>query len=150
MGGHAAPKIRRLEEGDMQNGFLESLDSLSVSSDMDESRARGIFRAVCSDPNRIVLVAELNGRVVGTATVLIDQKFIHDGGRACHIEDVAVSADRQGAGIGASLIRACLEHASKAGCYKTTLMCSEEVVGFYRRLGFRPRDTGMRFDHDGP
>ena len=140
-------RIRQLEERDLLNGFLLSLDSLRDASSMDESRALEIFRAVSSRPDHTVLVAELDGRIVGTATVLIEQKFIHCGGRAGHIEDVTVAKGVQSRGIGRSLVRACLEHAAAAGCYKTVLECADVVKEFYCSLGFRHHSSGMRFDH---
>lgn len=142
------PTIRVLKEDDILNGFLNSLDSLSETSSMGGPEALAIFNKVRSDPNHVILVAELAGRVVGTMTMLIDQKFIHNGGRVCHIEDVAVSRDVQGMGIGTLLGRACLDYAAKAGCYKTVLECRRDIIPFYERMGFHVHGTAMRFDHD--
>ena len=147
MGGAPGLRIRRLQEEDIFNGLLLSLDSLREASGMAESEARDVFHRICSNPDHVVLVAELDGRVVGAATLLIEQKFIHNGGRAGHIEDVAVLDDMQGSGIGASLVRACLDHAARAGCYKTVLQCTDAVKEFYQDLGFRHHGSGMRFDH---
>ena len=74
----------------MTRGFLATLDSLRPASGIDPDRAREIFKGVESNQNHIIVVAEAGGQVVGTATLLIEQKFIHDGGMAGHIEDVAV------------------------------------------------------------
>ena len=44
-------KIRELEEGDLFNGFLESLDSLRKASDLDPKKAKEILKKMRSIPN---------------------------------------------------------------------------------------------------
>ncbi len=139
--------VRPLTECDLNNGFLETLDALRPASDLAPQRAREVFRRLDGNPDCVVAVAVAGGRVVGAATLLIEHKFINQAGRAGHIEDVAVAADRQGTGIGGALIRYLLARAAEAGCYKTILDCADDVVPFYERLGFRRRTNGMDFRH---
>ena len=143
----ARVRVRPLREVDLHNGFLETLDALRPASDLAPQRAREVFRRLDGNPDCVVAVAVAGGRVVGTATLLIEHKFINQAGRAGHIEDVAVAADRQGTGIGGALIRYLLARAAEAGCYKTILDCADDVVPFYERLGFRRRTNGMDFRH---
>jgi glucosamine-phosphate N-acetyltransferase len=91
-------------------------------------------------------VACLDGRVVGSASLLVEEKFIHGGGLSSHIEDVAVHRDFQKQGIGAELVRFLVEEARRLGCYKVILNCREENVPFYEKTGFRRHDVGMRID----
>lgn len=139
--------IRRLERGDLDRGFLESLDALKRASDIDPERAQEIFEYVDSNPDYFVAVAEKDGKVVGTATLIVEQKFIHAGGLVGHIEDVAVSRDSQERGIGTRIVRRLLEEAGKRGCYKTILDCAEDVVPFQKKAGFHEGVNQMRFDH---
>ena len=140
-------RVRPLREDDLTNGFLETLDALRPASDLAQQRAAEVFRRLDGNPDCVVAVAEAGGRVVGAATLLIEHKFINQAGRAGHIEDVAVAADRQGRGIGGALIRYLLARAAEAGCYKTILDCADGVVPFYEQLGFRRRTIGMDFRH---
>ncbi|HSD04267.1 MAG TPA: GNAT family N-acetyltransferase, partial [Nitrosopumilaceae archaeon] len=117
-------KIRELEEKDLSSGFLESLDSLRKASDLDPKKAKEIFKKIKSDPNYTIYVAVLDSKVIGATTLLIEQKFIHKGGRVGHIEDVVVRKEYQGKGIGQKLVKALSEHAEKKGCYKTILDCT--------------------------
>ena len=48
----------------------------------------------------MIFVALDGDRIVGTCTLLIESKFIHDGGIVGHIEDVSVDAKYQGTGVG--------------------------------------------------
>ncbi|MEW6043478.1 MAG: GNAT family N-acetyltransferase [Thermoproteota archaeon] len=139
--------IRKITESDIDNGFLESLDSLRKASDLDKQKAKFILNEIGKNPNHIIFVATQNGRVIGSTTLLIEQKFIHGGGKVGHIEDVVVSAKYQGKGVGESIIKFVLDYAKEQGCYKTILDCDDKVKPFYEKLGFKMHSNGMRYDH---
>ena len=80
-------------------------------------------------------VAEENGKIVGSTTLLIEQKFIHNGGRVGHIEDVVVSKEFEGRGIGIKLVTSLLKKAEEMKCYKTILDCEEKLIPFYEKIG---------------
>jgi len=140
-------KIRQIQETDLFQGFLESLDSLRKTSDLEENKAKGIFEKIKSNPNHIIFVAVLDDRIVGSTTIFIEPKFIHDGGLVGHIEDVVVSKEQQGKGIGEKLILASLDYAKNCGCYKTILDCTDDIKPFYEKIGFKKHSNAMRFDH---
>ena len=131
----------------MYNGFLLSLDSLRETSHIKPKKADIIFDKISKDPNYVIYVAEHNGEIIGATTLLIEQKFIHDGGKVGHIEDVVIRKDHQGKGVGKKIINALLKYAQKKGCYKTILDCSDELVPFYENIGFKQYSNSMRFDH---
>ena len=139
--------IRELEENDLSNGFLESMDSLKLASNLDKEKALEIFKKIKDNSNHFVYVAILDGRVVGSTSMIIEPKFIHDGGNVAHIEDVVVSKEFQGKGIGEMLMQSLLDLAKDNNCYKTILDCSDEVKPFYEKIGFKKTSNGMRFDH---
>jgi len=140
--------IRELKEEDLWNGFLTSLDSLRKTSDIDKNKARVIFDKINSNPDHVIVVAELDGRIVGATTLLIEQKFIHNGGLVGHIEDVVVNKDFQGQKIGEKIMKYLLEIAKSRGCYKTILDCTDDVKPFYEKLGFKHNANALRFDHN--
>lgn len=139
--------IRKIQESDIDNGFLESLDSLRKASDLDKKKAKEILKRIDANPAHVIFVALKENQVIGATTLLIEQKFIHGGGLVGHIEDVVVSKERQGLGIGEKIMLAVLEYAKKQGCYKTILDCDDNVKPFYEKLGFKRHSNGMRFDH---
>jgi glucosamine-phosphate N-acetyltransferase len=139
--------IREIEENDLSRGFLESLDSLRKASNLEKGKAKKILQSIKSSPNHIILVALLENKVVGAITLMIEQKFIHEGGRVGHIEDVVVRKELQGKGIGENLVKSALEYAKNRGCYKTILDCTDEVKPFYEKIGFKKFSNSMRFDH---
>lgn len=139
--------IRNLVESDLFEGFLDSLSSLRSTRNLEHEKAVKIFQSIRSNPNHIIAVAILREKVVGSATLLIEPKFIHDGGLVGHIEDVVVNEKYQKNGIGKKLVKYLLEYARTKGCYKTILDCDEGIRSFYEKVGFKKTTNGMRFDH---
>ncbi|MGI0026629.1 MAG: GNAT family N-acetyltransferase [Nitrosopumilaceae archaeon] len=140
-------KIRKLQEKDLFNGFLKSLDSLRKASDLTPKKAKAVFKKINSIPDHTIYVAVCDSKVIGAATIFVEPKFIHDGGKVGHIEDVVVSKEHQGEGIGQKLIKALIQYAEKKGCYKTVLDCTDEIMPFYKKLGFKHFSNSMRIDH---
>jgi glucosamine-phosphate N-acetyltransferase len=140
--------IREIEEDDLEKGFLETLDFLRNASNLDKNKANEILKKIKQNPNHIIHVAIDNKKIVGSTTLLIEQKFIHDGGLVGHIEDVVVRKDYEGKGIGIKLVTSLLEHAKEKNCYKTILDCKDDVKQFYERIGFKRESNCMRYDHN--
>jgi glucosamine-phosphate N-acetyltransferase len=90
----------------------------------------------------------MDEKVVGAATLLLESKFIHNGGIVGHIEDVVVEKNYQGQKIGEKIIRYLLEVAKTKGCYKTILDCVDEVKPFYEKIGFTHNANALRFDYN--
>lgn len=140
--------IRKLQKDDLWNGFLLTLDSLRQASDIDKKTAEKIFDKINSNPDHIIAVAVIEGKIVGSTTLLIETKFIHNGGKVGHIEDVVVDKEYQRKGIGEKIITYLLRYAKDQGCYKTILDCVDDVKPFYEKLGFKHNANALRFDHN--
>ena len=144
--------IRELEEGDLTNGFFDMLRTLTTVGTINSDDAKKRFREIYSNPNYIIKVAEVDGKIVGTTTLFIELKFIHELGKVGHIEDVVTDKNFQGRGIGKKIIHSLLEDAKKMGCYKTILDCDDAVAPFYERINFEGKSFNkhgncMRYDH---
>ena len=146
--------IREIEEDDLENGFLETLDFLRNTRNLDKNKANEILKKIKQNSNHIIHVAVDTGyqrdgnKIVGSTTLFIEQKFIHDGGFVGHIEDVVVRKDYEGLGIGIKLVMSMLERAKEKNCYKTILDCKDDVKQFYERIGFKRESNCMRYDHN--
>lgn len=101
---------------------------------------------ILDDSNITYRVAKLDGRVVGVASLITINKLIRSGNRMALIEDVAVSKEARGHGIGKMLILDLLELSVKKNCYKTILNCSDENVPFYEKCGMYRAENQMRWD----
>ena len=139
--------IRELKEDDIQKGFLKTLDTLRQTSSITQEKALEIFKEIKINPKHIIIIAELNGEIIGTTTLLVEPKFIHQGGKVGHIEDVVVRKEFQGRKIGQKIIKFVLQIAKNKGCYKTILDCSDDVKSFYEEIGIKQHSNELRFDH---
>ncbi len=138
-------RIREIEERDLGNGFLETLNFLREVGDLPTEKAKEILKKIKSDSNYKIFVAtNSEDKIVGSTTLLIEQKFTHEGGLAGHIEDVVVHGTYQRKGVGTALMKRAVEAAKEAGCYKVILDCSEKNVPFYEKLGFKKHEVEMR------
>ena len=83
--------IRELKDSDLRNGFFETLSNLSQigSIDRDQDRAAIVLKSIKENNLSRIYVAEgEDGQIIGSITLLLEQKFIHNGGKVGHIEDV--------------------------------------------------------------
>jgi len=129
---------------DLKRGFLVALAALKLC-DLSDDEAIAVFRKRMRQKIR-TYVALIDDRVVGTASLMIEPKFIHCGGIVGHIEDVAVHQAYQHHGVGAILVNALLDECRRQKCYKVILDCEESVVPFYEKLGFHRWEQAMRID----
>ena len=83
--------IREIKENDFDNGFFETLSNLSTigSINTDEEIKKEIIKEIMGNKNYVIIISEdaKSREVIGTATLFIEQKFIHNGGKVGHIED---------------------------------------------------------------
>jgi glucosamine-phosphate N-acetyltransferase len=142
--------IREIQQADLEKGFFQTLSNLSVLGRIgdDIEHAEKILQEIKSYPLYKIFVAVKNDdtEIIGSITLLIEQKFIHDGGKSGHIEDVVTRREYEGMGVGSALVSAALAFAKEKNCYKVILDCSEKNVPFYEKNGFRRNEISMRYD----
>jgi len=141
--------VREIELADLQQGFFQALSNLADLGRITEEnkRAEDILFEIKSSPfYKIFVAVKDDGQIIGSTTLLIEQKFIHDGGRVGHIEDVATNMKYEGKGVGSALVHRAVDFAKEKNCYKVILDCSENNVQFYKRMGFKAHNLSMRYD----
>ena len=147
-------KITEISEPDLNDGFLETLDNLIPGTSLiGGPEAARTLREIKSNPLHKIFVAKA-GRadtnnaehltVAGTTTLLVEPKFIFNGGRFGHIEDVSVRKGFEKLGIGSKLVSHATSVAKEMGCVKVILDCSNETMPFYEKLGYTYQDNCMK------
>jgi GNAT superfamily N-acetyltransferase len=94
-----------------------------------------------------VLVAELDGEVVGVCQVMVFPHFQHAGGWCCELESVYVRADRRGEGVGGALLARAEALARTNGCYRIQLTSRNvrtDAHRFYAAHGFEATSQGFK------
>jgi ribosomal protein S18 acetylase RimI-like enzyme len=108
---------------------------------------RRAIEQIIVDPARSLLVAELDGQVVGTVDVLIAPNLTHHAQPWALVENVVVAEWARRRGAGRALMLRAIELAREAGCYKVNLISGNERTGahdFYRSLGFEAIGQGFK------
>ena len=77
-------------------GFLLSLENLSPTENLTFDHAKEILSKINLQNGHIYVAKTSDGNIIGTTTLLVEQKFIHGGGKVGHIEDVAVRKGYEG------------------------------------------------------
>jgi glucosamine-phosphate N-acetyltransferase len=135
--------LRPLRLDDFNRGFLQLLQQLTKVGNVDEKVFRERFHEMQRVGNYYVTVIEdvTSSKIVATATLFTEYKFIHDAAIRGRIEDVVVDSEYRGQRLGHLLIETLKLVSQKLDCYKVTLDCSDDMVMFYTRLGFKA-ETG--------
>lgn len=101
--------------------------------------ARVRFEEYRKYPNYRIYVAELGEAIVGTFALIIIDSMAHSGKPFAVVEDVVVSQDFQGQGIGKRMMEFAMYRCKEFGCYKLTLsshLKRQQAHSFYESLGF--------------
>ena len=82
--------ISELEETHLGKEFLDTLSNLGDIRKLknDQKLILKIFKNIKEKSNSRIFVALIDNKIVGSITTIIEYKFIHNGGKVCHIEDV--------------------------------------------------------------
>ena len=94
-----------------------------------------------------MLVAELEGVVVGIGQVMILRHFQHAGGRCAEIESVHVRSDLRSRGIGAAMLVEAERIATSRGCYRIQLTSRNvrtDAHRFYVVNGYEQNSQGFK------
>lgn len=97
-----------------------------------------------------VLVAKLDNKVIGTATIYFIDVSVRDKSYA-FLEGLVIHEDHRGNGHGTEFFQECVKQAKLKGCYKmlfTSGMDREDAHKFYEKLGFRKQGFEFRMDLD--
>lgn len=148
--------IREAIENDIE-ALLALYVQLSAGNAATTAEAAGPgLRAMLADERVWLLVAEVEGRVVGTATLVIVPNLTHNGQPWAQVENVVVDEAVRGTGVGRLLMDECVRLAWEGGCYKVQLQSGNErregprdAHAFYRRLGFEASSVGFRLYRSG-
>lgn len=145
-----SPVFRSAHPGDLSALLaLIADDALGKNREFDAANPSYLeaFEAISADPNQQLLVAEVNGRIIGMAQLSFIPGLSRGGAWRCNVEAVRIASDVRGQGLGAQLMRACEERALERGCRLLQLTSDASRVDahrFYRGLGYVDSHIGFK------
>ena len=123
--------IREFKKEDLNNGYIETISEVWPCDGITEETLSKVL-----DKNCYIFVAEVDGEIVGSLSLYIQYKFIHNGSSVGSIEEVVTRKDFTNNNIGSMLIDKAVKKCEEIGCYKVLLYCYDDVVSFYEKNGF--------------
>jgi GNAT superfamily N-acetyltransferase len=133
-----APRLVALLAAGSLRGGEDPADLAPYQAALDE---------IAETPGNEVLVAEVDGAVVGMCQLLTFRHLQQRGGRCAEIESVFVDEQLRSSGIGGALLEATVARAAAAGCYRVQLTSNksrEAAHRFYDRHGFAASHEGFK------
>ncbi|CAI9730010.1 glucosamine 6-phosphate N-acetyltransferase-like isoform X1 [Octopus vulgaris] len=137
-------KVRPLCLSDYEKGYLKLLSELTKVGDISYEQFQARFNSMksCSNTYYIVVIEDTStGLIIGSATLVIEQKFIHNTSSRGRIEDVVIKNDYRGQQLGKLLVDILIERSQKLGCYKISLECKMELIPFYNKFGLKQEES---------
>ena len=134
------PAIVRMLASDALGSAREALESPLPESYYEA------FEAIDRDANNELVVAQLEGRIVGVLQITFIPYMTYRGGWRALIEGVRVDADVRSRGVGRQLFTWAIERARQRGCHLVQLTSDKarpDAIRFYENLGFVA-------SHEGP
>ena len=135
--------FRHIEQNDYYKDYLTLLEQLTiVEKEKINYEQFKIFVESLSN-NHIIIVIEDNNKIIGTGTLLIENKVIHNMGLVAHIEDIVIHNNYRKQGLGKKLIDELINISIQSNCYKSILDCNEKNINFYQKSGFIQKEIQM-------
>ncbi len=103
-----------------------------------QAQTRGLATVINGSEVGDILIARDDGEIIGMVNLLYTVSTAL-GAQVALLEDMVVSPNRRGQGIGSILIRDAVKFAREKGCMRITLLTdddNEEAHRFYKRHGF--------------
>jgi GNAT superfamily N-acetyltransferase len=105
------------------------------------------FDAIERDGNNELVVAEIDGKVVGALQLTYIPYLTYQGGWRALIEGVRVAADVRSSGVGRELFEWAIARAQQRGCHMVQLTSNKaraDAIRFYQSLGFVASHEGLK------
>ncbi|KAK7103759.1 glucosamine 6-phosphate N-acetyltransferase-like [Littorina saxatilis] len=142
--------LRPLALADYHNGYLQLLKQLTKVGEVSQEQYEDRFNKMkaCADTYYIVVIEDKStGQVIGSASLIKEQKFIHSATARARVEDVIVSDQYRGKQLGKILLDVLFILSKAVGCYKVSLECKDNMVQFYTLFGFTNPAGQNYMDH---
>ena len=138
----ASKIIIRIAQKEDLPGILHLYGQLEVDSGdiLPLDDAENLFDKISQYPNYKIYVACQGRSIIGTFALLIMDNLAHRGAKSGIVEDVVVSPEWQGRGVGRKMMELAMAECRKYDCYKLVLSSNkkrEDAHRFYESLGFQ-------------
>jgi glucosamine-phosphate N-acetyltransferase len=138
--------IRPIVLRDIDDHYIDLLSQLTtVDIQMIDTVKIESYFSKLHDQHQIFVVEDMNTNcIIGTGTVLIEDKIIHNFGKVGHIEDIVIHTKYRGIGLGKAIVEQLSDYCLITHkCYKCILNCSAENERFYKKCEYKNNGVQM-------
>lgn len=137
--------FRFLNFNDYNSNYLDLLLQLSIIDKklINQQQWNNFISNLNINHQIFVLVDPSTNNIIGSGTLLIENKIIHNMSKVAHIEDIVIDKSFREKGYGKMIIDYLINEANKLNVYKIILNCSEENVLFYKKCNFIKKGVEM-------
>jgi len=121
--------IRKINSNDYSN-YTAHIHS-NISTDYFEHFVNNIL-----NDNHFILVIEKGNKIIGSGSLLIEEKMTYGGCKMGHIENIYIDESMRGQKFGSILVNELVYIANQYKCYRIDLSCENHLIPFYQNIGF--------------
>ncbi|CAH1107641.1 unnamed protein product [Psylliodes chrysocephalus] len=131
--------VRPLRLSDFDKGFLQILSQLTAVGNISKSDFEQQFWNMRKAGGYYITVIEdtRSKQIIGSSTLITEFKFIHECAVRSRLEDVVVNNTYRGKQLGKLIVLTVTLLAEKLGSYKMSLDCKDNLIPFYKTLGYK-------------
>nr|XP_022904512.1 probable glucosamine 6-phosphate N-acetyltransferase [Onthophagus taurus] len=131
--------VRPLQLEDYKKGFVQLLSQLTAVGNITEKEFESQYKAMQKTGQYYITVIEdtRSKTIIGAASLVTELKFIHGCGLRAKLEDVVVNNTYRGKQLGKLIVLTVTLLAKHVGCYKMTLDCKDNLIPFYKSIGYK-------------
>lgn len=138
--------IREITSGDYRQ-LMELYLHLHETDIPDYETARESWEKILADENYHIIVAEEDGKIVSSCTVVIVPNLTRGVRPYARLENVVTHSDHRKKGLATACLNFAKELAIKANCYNIALLTGakdESTLKFYESAGYKRNEkTGF-------
>lgn len=114
-----------------------------INSNITEEYFYNYIDNILNDNHQIIILKDNENKLIGSGTILIEEKLTYSGCKMGHIENVLIDEKSRGKGYGEILIKYLLEICKMNKCYRVDLNCNSELEKFYEKNNFKKKHLCM-------
>lgn len=143
--------IRKVKESDLpiiEKLSIELIESMDNKEGIDRNMVVENCRNLLNDVNSYLLVAEMDRTVIGFINFTIRKTLLHSAPSGL-IDELVVTRNYRGKGVGKQLIYAAIELCKQLGCCEveaSTEFTNTNAREFYKNCGFKERGVILEKD----
>lgn len=133
--------IRELSLDDYED-YIKLINQLRpIGYDISKEKYINLFNTIFQ--NNKIFVATIDNNIIGSITLIIEQKFIHNCSIYTRIEDLIVDNNYRNNKIGKQLVKHAIDYSKELNAFKITLTCKKNLQSFYEKNNFEEYDIHM-------